>query len=239
MSNWGIEPYDWIRNRLFRDIDRFSRLTVFGGGDWFSDMHRQFEQMRRGMERLFEEQFRNIDERKVPKDLVREYETPEGGKVREVGPLVYGYSMTIGPDGKPKVREFGNAKSLFGARGMLGTATSGSGTSTTSSATTVAGKPFTAGEIEPLSDITTTDKDVKVVVEMPGIDKRDIKISAYGNSVDISTANTAQRKYRSVIELPPEADIETVRSTYNNGILEITFKKKEQTKPKGKEIKVE
>jgi HSP20 family protein len=39
--------------------------------------------------------------------------------------------------------------------------------------------------------------------------------------------------------LPPEADIETVRSTYNNGILEITFKKKEQTKPKGKEIKVE
>ena len=46
----------------------------------------------------------------LPKDLVREYETPEGRKVQEVGPLVYGYSMTIGPDGKPKVREFGNIK---------------------------------------------------------------------------------------------------------------------------------
>jgi HSP20 family protein len=42
-----------------------------------------------------------------------------------------------------------------------------------------------------------------------------------------------------VIELPSEADAETVKSTYNNGILEITFKKKEQTKPKAKEIKVE
>jgi HSP20 family protein len=219
MSNWGIEPYDWLRNRLFRDTDPFSR-------DWFNDMPRQFEQMRRGMERMFQEQFRDIDETKIPKELIREYQTSEGAKVREVGPLVYGYSMTVGPDGRPKVREFGNAKSLFGQRGI------------SASAATI-GKPLTAGEIEPLSDITTTDKDVKVVVEMPGIDKKDIKISAYDSSVEISTTNKSERKYRSVIELPPEADTETVKSTYNNGILEITFKKKEQTKSKGKEIKVE
>jgi HSP20 family protein len=123
------------------------------------------------MERMFQEQFRDIDETKVPKDLVREYQTPEGAKVREVGPLVYGYSMTIGPDGRPKVREFGNARSLFGARGISGAAAS------------AVGKPLTAGEIEPLSDITTIDKDVKVVVEMPGIDKKDIKISAHDSSV--------------------------------------------------------
>jgi HSP20 family protein len=222
MSDWGIEPYDWLRNRLFRDTDPFSR-------DWFNDMPRQFEQMRRGMERMFQEQFRDIDETKIPKELIREYQTSEGAKVREVGPLVYGYSMTVGPDGRPKVREFGNAKSLFGQR-EISTGTAG--------ATTI-GKPLTAGEIEPLSDITTTDKDVKVVVEMPGIDKKDIKISAYDSSVEISTTNKSERKYRSVIELPPEADTETVKSTYNNGILEITFKKKEQTKSKGKEIKVE
>src|ERR671910_739197 len=219
MNNWEIEPYDWLRNRLFGDMDSFSK-------DWFNDIPRQFEQMRQGMERMFQEQFRDIDETKIPKELIREYQTPEGAKVREVGPLVYGYSMTIGPDGRPKVREFGNAKSLFGSREV-------------SSVSVTGGKPLTAGEIEPLSDITTTDKEVKVVVEMPGIDKKDIKISAYGSSVEISTVNTAQRKYKSVIELPPEADAETVKSTYNNGILEITFKKKEQTKPKAKEIKVE
>ena len=228
MSNWEIEPYDWLRNRLFGDIDPFTRVRDFGG-DWFSDMPRQFEQMRRGMERMFQEQFRDIDETKIPKELIREYQTSEGAKVREVGPLVYGYSMTVGPDGRPKVREFGNAKSLFGQRGI---------SAGTAGAATI-GKPLTAGEIEPLSDITTTDKDVKVVVEMPGIDKKDIKISAYDSSVEISTVNTSERKYRSVIELPPEADTETVKSTYHNGILEITFKRKGQTKPKGKEIKVE
>jgi HSP20 family protein len=47
----------------------------------------------------------------LSKELVREYQTPEGEKIREVGPIVYGYSMTIGPDGKPHVREFGNIKS--------------------------------------------------------------------------------------------------------------------------------
>jgi HSP20 family protein len=226
MSIWGIEPYDWIRTRFFRDIDPFSRIGNFSG-DWLGDLPRQFEQMRRQMERMFQEQFIDIDKTKIPKDLVKEYQTPEGAKVREVGPLVYGYSMTVGPDGKPKVREFGNARSLFGSRGI----------SSASAATS--GKPLTAGEIEPLSDITTTDKEVKVVVEMPGIDKKDIKISAYDSSVEISTANTAQRKYKSTIELPPEVDTETVKSTYNNGILEIAFKKKEQTKPKGKEIRVE
>jgi HSP20 family protein len=221
MSSWGIEPYDWLRNRLFRDIDPFSR-------DWFNDMPRQFERMRGGMERMFQEQFVDIDETKIPKELIKEYQTSEGTKVRQVGPLVYGYSMTVGPDGRSKVREFGNAESLFEQRGISGTA----------GAATI-GKPLTAGEIEPLSDITTTDKDIKVIVEMPGIDKKDIKISAYDSSVEISTTHTSERKYRSVSELPPEADTETVKSTYKNGILEITFKKKEQTKPKGKEIKVE
>jgi HSP20 family protein len=39
--------------------------------------------------------------------------------------------------------------------------------------------------------------------------------------------------------LSQEVDIETARSTYNNGILEITFDKRKEIKPKGKEVKVE
>ena len=57
-------------------------------------MPRQFDEMRREMERMFEEQFKGL-ESTAPKDLIRVYQTPEGGKVREIGPLVYGYSMTI------------------------------------------------------------------------------------------------------------------------------------------------
>ena len=102
MSFWDIEPADW-----------FSRggRRLFGGrrGDIFG----QFDEMRREIERMFEEQFKDIQTR-APKELIREYETPEGGKVKEMGPFVYGYTMTVGPDGKPRVREFGNVRITTG-----------------------------------------------------------------------------------------------------------------------------
>ena len=72
------------------------------------------------------------------------------------------------------------------------------------------------------------------------VSKKDIKINAYAEKVEIKTTANAQRKYHKVLNLPKSADIETTRYTYNNGILEVTFdKKKEEPKPKGKEIKIE
>ena len=205
-----IIPYDWYK-RLFSGQSPF--------GSWnFNDLFREFDEMRNQMERTFYEPFKNVENR-VPKDLVKEYETPEGGKVREVGPIVYGYSMTIGPDGKPNIREFGNVKSPFAGRGLFE-------------------QPSISSEREPLVDISSTDKEVKVIVEMPGIKKENIKINAYENSLEI-ISDDPQRKYHKVIDLPLEADIETVKSIYNNGILEIVINKKKQTKSKGKEIKVE
>ncbi len=209
-----IEPFDWFRRFLGSSGSRAGRQFDF------SDMFRGFDEMRREMERQFEEQFKSFQST-VPKDLVREYETPEGGKVREVGPIVYGYSMTIGPDGKPRVREFGNVRSP---------SLRGGGSSFT--------RPMISSEREPLADVTTSNTEVKVILEMPGVSKDKIKINAYDNSVEIKS-DDPQRKYHEVIDLPPEADIETARSSYRNGILEIIFNKKKETKPKGKQINVE
>ena len=86
-------------------------------------------------------------------------------------------------------------------------------------------------------DVTTTENEVKAVVEMPGISKDKIKINAYDNTVEVKSEDP-QRKYHRTFDIPPETDIETAKSSYNNGILEITFKKK-QSKTKGKTIKVE
>jgi HSP20 family protein len=207
MSSDEIEPYDWYRRFFGR-----------GRGGFFEDMFRGFDQMRREMEREFED-----IEKTVPKDLVKEYDTPQGGKVREVGPLVYGYSMTVGPDGKPRIEEFGNIKPSRRLRFGIGTGTS---------------RPAISGEMEPLADITTTDKEVRVVIEMPGLSKDKIKVDAYEDKVEVKS-DDPQRKYHRIVELPPEADIETARCAYNNGILEITFNKKEQTKAKGKTIRIE
>jgi HSP20 family protein len=210
-----IEPFDWLA-RIFGGSRRS------GGFFGFPDIFNGFDEMRREIERGFENAFKNVQDQ-APKDLVKEYQTPGGGKVREYGPFIYGYTMTVGPDGKPKVREFGNVKSPFSSskQGSFFT------------------RPLISSEREPLADITTTDKEVKVAVEMPGVSKENINISIYDNSLEVTTTGTEQRKYHEVIDLPLETDIETATSTYKNGILEIVLKKKEQSKPKGRQINIE
>jgi HSP20 family protein len=118
---------------------------------------------------------------------------------------VYGYSITIGPDGKPRVKEFGNIKSpQSGGRGFMRT-------------------PMISSERGPLSDLSVADKEVKVVVEMPGVPKDKIKLSAYQDELEI-TSQDPERKYHQIVEISPQADIETIRSSYNCGILEIEKK---------------
>jgi HSP20 family protein len=191
------------------------RLNWFGRENPFREIY----DVRKAIEKMFEESYEEM-EKKAPKDLVREYKTSEGLKVKEFGPLVYGYSMTVGPDGKARVKEFGNVKPPHNL---------GPGS---------VAKPLISGEREPLVDVITTDNEVKVTVEMPGIAKENIKLNAYENNVEVKSEDP-QRKYHRVIDIPLEADIETVKSSYKNGILEIIFKKKEQRRPKGKEIRVE
>jgi HSP20 family protein len=212
----GIEPDDWF-NRFFSFGNWPSRRRQ--GSNYFDDLFRGFDEMRRAMEKQFEDSFRDL-QTGAPKELVREYETSDGEKVREIGPIVYGYSMTVGPDGKPRVKEFGNIKSPMGG------------------GKAAFGVPRISSEREPLTDISTTPTEVKVAIEMPGVSKENIKIRAYDNKVEVESVDP-KRKYHEIIEIPPEADIETVKSTYNNGILEIVFGKKQQKGSQGKEIKIE
>jgi HSP20 family protein len=76
-------------------------------------------------------------------------------------------------------------------------------------------------------------------LKLPGVSKENINISIYNNSLEVTTTGTEERKYHEVIDLPLETDIETATSTYKNGILEIVLKKKQQSKPKGKQINIE
>jgi HSP20 family protein len=74
---------------------------------------------------------------------------------------------------------------------------------------------------------------------MPGVNKENIKINAYDSTLEVTAQEGDTKKYHETIELPEEADLATAKSKYNNGILEITFNKKDKSKLKGKEIKVE
>ena len=101
-----------------------------------------------------------------------------------------------------RVREFGNVRSL----GEVGSNVKKIGQNTGKSSQISA-------EREPLVDVNTTDTEVKVVVEMPGIRKEDIKVNTYDTQLEIATSKDAQRKYHKTIELPEQAEIETARSS--------------------------
>ena len=196
--------------------------------DWWSRWYRrrrwpfslrsffeEFEKMFREIDEEMRKEFEEISKR-TPSDLIREKKLPDGRTVREWGPFVYGYSITIGPDGKPRIREFGNIKPTAGPDRP---------------------RIDIREEREPLVDVMETDGEVKVIAELPGVEKKDIKLHGTETSLTISV-DTPQRKYYKEVELPVKVDPKKAKSSYKNGVLEVSLPKKEE-KPKGEPIKIE
>jgi len=178
---------------------------------FFPDIDKMVEEMEKEMADLM----KNMEEM-IPKDMVREFQLPNGTVRREYGPFVYGYSMKIGPDGKPVIREFGNMKPAFGGEGR---------------------PPLDLhDQREPLIDVVDEGNLIKIIAELPGVEKNDIKLYATSKTLTISVDNP-QRKYYKELELPSEVDESSARSTYKNGILETTLTKKQ--KGTGRRINVE
>lgn len=72
---------------------------------------------------------------------------------------------------------------------------------------------------------------------MPGIDKKDINVTVEGQTVHIK-AEHDKRKYETRVPLQHKVDENSVKASYANGILEVTFKTVEE-KPKGRIVQVE
>jgi HSP20 family protein len=191
---------------------RWLRRRPFFRGSFFQD----FDDVFKEMEEMLNQEFQEFSQR-TPKNLIRERKLPDGRIVRELGPFVYGYSMKIGPDGKPEVKEFGNIKPGIGY-----------------------GRPHIdiKEKREPLADVMTTNGEIKVIVEMPGVEKKDIKLHGTEKNLTLSV-DTPQRKYYKEVKLPTNVDPKSAKSTYKNGVLEVTLTKKKPEKPKGELIDIE
>ena len=149
--------------------------------------------------------FMNID------DIFEEFK--DSDNLQTYGPYYYGYTMTIGPDGKPVIKEYGNVKPAL--------------------------LP-TSDVREPFVDVLVDDKEkvLKLVAEMPGVEKKDIKIVVEGRTVNLD-AEHGEKKYSAKVPIRQKVDEDSVKATYANGILEVRFQLKEDEKPKGKTVEVE
>jgi len=188
---------------------RWWRRRPFLGDDIFEEM-----------DRLMEEMFSDITT-SIPKELVRERKLPDGSTVREMGPFVYGYSVTVGPDGKPIIREFGNVKHR--------TRLSQSGRP----------RPMmeVKGKSEPLTDVIEEENVVRVIAEVPGVERNDINLNATESSLTISV-DSEKRKFFREVELPATVDPKSAKASYKNGVLEVLLTKTKK-KSEGQRINIE
>ena len=115
------------------------------------------------------------------------------------GPIFYGYTMTTGPDGKPVVNEYGNVKpNMLPAQEKR----------------------------EPLIDTLVDEKEktLKVVAEMPGVEKSDVNVVVGADKVIHIDAERGEKKYDVKVPIKHKVDPEPPKATYKNGILELVFK---------------
>ncbi len=76
-----------------------------------------------------------------------------------------------------------------------------------------------------------------MVVELPGVEKSDIKLHGTEDSLEISV-DTSQNKYYKEVELPVKVRVKEATSSYKNGVLEVVLPKAEGSKPKGEPINI-
>ena len=158
------------------------------------DFERIFEEARRMIEDMFRSGFPS--------------KSFEPGK-----PIIHGFKINIGPDGKPRITEFGNR-----------------------AVKTQDGLPVISDEREPLTEIIEGDEEITVTAEIPGVNKEDIDLRVTNRNLEIKV-DTSQRKYHKKLDLPCDVIPNTTKATYKNGVLDVIMKRKE--KSEGQKVNIE
>lgn len=184
------------RKKCFDDEDEEKR-DFHWEADFFDEtFEREFERMREILENLFEK----IDE---PEELVNR-------------PIIYGFSLKVGPDGKPIFQKFGNLPERLESKEI---------------------KAIETVPREPLTDIVETKESFSVTLEVPGVEKDDIDLTIYGGVLTVKV-DAPNRRYRKDVEIPKDVDEKSAKASFKNGVLDITFAKKKK-EDEGFKIKVQ
>jgi HSP20 family protein len=107
---------------------------------------------------------------------------------------------------------------------------------------------------KPVVDVAETENDIVVKAEIPGIDPKDIDISITGDKLTLKGEKKEEKEntgkcfhrvessygsFKRVITLPASVDVDKVTAEGKNGLLEITLPKKEESKAKKINVKVD
>jgi HSP20 family protein len=171
-----------------------------GGPDPFANMEAWMRQM--GIDpvefrRLFDDMQRNMSE------ALKEFQKDPSKS------FVSGFSVRVGPDGKPSISSFGNKPVVRPAAGGV--------------------PAIDTTEREPLTDVIDEGRRIAITMELPGVDRKDIDVHMTETELEISVDNE-RRKYHKVVKLPARVDPKTTKALYNNGVLDVTVEKVDRGK---------
>lgn len=103
------------------------------------------------------------------------------------------------------------------------------------------------GMLKPALDIQETDKQYKIALEVPGVEEKDIQITL-DNDVLLVRGEKRQEQetkdggfhrversygsFQRALNLPADANQDTIKAAFKNGVLMITMEKREASTPK-------
>jgi HSP20 family protein len=152
---------------------------------------------RRDLRDALDEMEKYFDE--FEKDIEETVKNAIFGKEGQGRPFMAGFTFDMGPEGKPSVQIFGD-------------------------------NPIRKdGTRSPISEQVVDEKNglLRVIIEMPGVEKDDIKVDATEDSAVI-TAEREEKHYRSELKLKAPVKPESGKAEYKNGMLEISFSLKDK-----------
>jgi len=112
------------------------------------------------------------------------------------------FSVKIGPEGKPRIREFNNHQPRQAESEV-------------------------SDDSEPLVDVIEEGETVIVLVALPGVNKDDIDLRLTENNLTFSV-DAADFEWYNELKLPARVNPKSARASYKNGVLEIKVKKLEK-----------
>lgn len=107
--------------------------------------------------------------------------------------------------------------------------------------------------VAPQLDFVETDTDYRVIVELPGVDPKDVSIELRGDVLTIRGEKKAEHeekaenrylverrfgRFERQIRLPAEIDLDKAEATYDKGVLTIRLPKPEAAQKPAKKIEV-
>jgi HSP20 family protein len=112
---------------------------------------------------------------------------------------------------------------------------------------------MTDGMLKPTLDLSATDKEYTLAVEIPGVDEKDVKLEIADDTLTIRGEKKQEKEekdknfyrversygsFQRVLSLPEDADQEAVKATFKKGILTISMPRRAMPQTNARKIEI-